>query len=328
MQSIVKRSNPLKEARAFLGEDWQKYRDIISQYMRGRIPLLDRILRFIMRYRGKEMRPLFLMLTARLFGTLNDAVHRAAAMVEILHNATLVHDDVVDDALKRRGFFSVKTLWGNRIAVLVGDFLLARGLLLAVDNKDWDSLSVLSRAVKAMSEGELFQAETARKHNWTEQIYFEIIRLKTASLFAVCTGLAAKVQGLPKEEVEKWYWFGEQLGIAFQIQDDVLDFQGKTGKSMGQDVKEGKLSLPVIHALEKMPLTKKWEFLRLLRNASKGKNIERIRKIVEEYNGFEYAKQKAVFYTQRALDFLQRFSDKDAYPYLLNLIEFILSRRK
>ncbi|NPA34926.1 MAG: polyprenyl synthetase family protein [Chlorobi bacterium] len=328
MRSVVKGGNPLKEARLFLGEDWKRYREILSRYMRGRIPLLDRILRFIMRYRGKEMRPLFLLLTARLFGRLNESVHRAAVMVEILHNATLVHDDVVDDALKRRGFFSVKTLWGNRIAVLVGDFLLARGLLLAVDNNDWDSLRVLSRAVKAMSEGELFQAETARKHNWTEQIYFEIIRLKTASLFAVCTGLAAKVQGLPEEDVEKWYWFGEQLGIAFQIQDDVLDFQKKTGKSMGQDVKEGKLSLPVIYAMEKMPLTKKWEFLRLLRNASKKKNFERIKSIVEEYDGFTYARNKANFYMQRAYEFLKQFSDREAYPYLKNLIDFILRRDK
>src|SRR3954470_7304910 len=219
--------------------------------MKSSVPLLDRITHYIVKRKGKQMRPMFVFLTAGLCGEINERSHRAATLIELLHTATLVHDDVVDDSNERRGFFSINALWKNKIAVLVGDYLLSKGLLLSVNNNDHHLLKIVSEAVKIMSEGELLQIEKARKLDIKEEIYFEIIRQKTASLIASCCACGAASTGASEEVVSKMHQFGELIGIAFQIKDDLFDYgpDGKIGKPTGIDIKESKMTLPLIHVL-------------------------------------------------------------------------------
>ena len=246
--------------------------------MRSRAALLDRIMHYIVKRKGKQMRPMFTLLSARQFGPINESAFVAASLIELLHTATLVHDDVVDGSPMRRGFFSINALWKNKIAVLVGDYLLSRGLLLAIDKGEFELLRLVSRAVREMSEGELLQLEKTRSLNFSEEVYFDIIRQKTASLIAACCACGASAAGRPPEEVERMRLFGELTGIAFQIKDDLFDYGSGagTGKPTGIDIKEKKLTLPLIHALRQVPESdRRWMVKTVKHNNEDGKAVAR-----------------------------------------------------
>lgn len=281
----------LEEYKEYLGEWWREYRRRYREALSSGVPLLDRILGFILRNPGKELRPLFLLLSARLFGELNEALVRAAVLVEMLHNATLVHDDIVDGSVKRRGWFSVPFLWGEKVAVLVGDFLLARGLLYSLRHRDFNTLEVLSRAVKQMSESELLQMEKARLMDLSRSLYFKVIEGKTASLFGVCAELGARLQHKPVDVAEKMYQFGVKVGMAFQVRDDVLDLLGEgTGKGMFNDLKNRKYTLPVIVAAEKLPLHRRFSFFRELEQASESRRSAwAVRSVIENSGALQEA---------------------------------------
>ena len=242
----------LEEIKKPIEKEIQEFEPRFRASMKSRVSLLDKIMHYIIKRKGKQMRPMFVFLSAKVFGQTTDSTYRAAAMIELLHTATLVHDDVVDDANMRRGFFSINALWKNKIAVLVGDYLLSKGLLLAVENEEFDLLKIMSNSVKEMSEGELLQIEKARKLDITEAVYYDIIRQKTATLIASCCASGANSVGVSSETVEKMRLFGEYVGIAFQIKDDLFDYgsDGKTiGKPTGIDIKEKKMTLPLIYTL-------------------------------------------------------------------------------
>ncbi|HAS60882.1 MAG TPA: polyprenyl synthetase, partial [Algoriphagus sp.] len=268
----------------------QKFRD----FMKSKVKLLDHITNYIVKRKGKQMRPMFVFLTAGVCGEINDSTHRGAALIELLHTATLVHDDVVDDANYRRGFFSVNALWKNKIAVLVGDYLLSRGLLLSVDNGDFHLLQIVSNAVKEMSEGELLQSYKARKLDVDEEVYYEIIRQKTASLIASCCAVGAASVNGDLEMVSKMREFGEKVGMAFQIKDDLFDYgEEEIGKPVGIDIKEKKMTLPLIFALSKADWLEKKKIIHLIRNKSNDKKaVNQVIDFVKKSGGLEYAKEK------------------------------------
>lgn len=297
--------------------------------MASRVPLLDRITHYIVKRKGKQMRPMFVFLSAQLNGGLDESTHRAAALIELLHTATLVHDDVVDDANMRRGFFSLNALWKNKIAVLVGDYLLSRGLLLSVENKDFHLLEIVSNAVREMSEGELLQIEKARRLDIQEDIYFEIIEQKTATLIAACC--AAGTASVNREEsvVEKMRDFGLKVGIAFQIKDDLFDYAavGKIGKPVGIDIKEQKMTLPLIYALQNAEKKDK----RRIINTVKNHNLEpdRVKEVIDYVNGsggIEYATKKMHEYKNAALEILESYPDSPAKTSLRDLVNYVIDR--
>ncbi len=240
----------MKLARRVIKQELSQFETHFREAVKSRVPLLDRIMQYIVKRKGKQMRPMFVLLSARLGGEINDSTYRAASLIELLHTATLVHDDVVDDAMERRGFFSINALWKNKIAVIVGDYLLSKGLLLSLDNKDFKVLQILSSAIKMMSEGELLQLEKARNLNLKESIYYEIIKGKTASLLAACCAAGASSTFDDDAQIEKLKIFGEKVGMAFQIKDDLFDYGNESiGKPTGNDIKEKKLTLPLIYTL-------------------------------------------------------------------------------
>lgn len=291
-------------------------------------PLLDRIMKFIIKRKGKQLRPMFVFLSARLHGPVNESTYRAAALVELLHTATLVHDDVVDDSLERRGFFSINALWGKKLAVLVGDFLLAKGLLLSTGNNDFEQLHILSEAVKQMSEGELLQIEKARKLNLKESIYFEIIKNKTASLLSSACGVGAWSTSGSREITSQMKLFGEKLGIAFQIKDDLFDY-GKinVGKPTGNDIKEKKMTLPLIYTLNNIDAAKRRELIYIIKNENKNK--EKVKKVIDtviEFGGIKYAADKMTGYRDEALKILRQYPDADERKALEELVFFTTDR--
>lgn len=316
-----------REIRAFLGEGWEEYRQILREAMRGRIPLMDRVLQYVFRRRGKEIRPMFVLLVARLYGAISERASRSAALVELLHNATLIHDDVVDQAMFRRGWYTVRHLWGNRLAVLVGDFLLARGLLLAIESNAFSELQLLARAVRQMSEGELLQAEYTRHMRWTERVYLEVIRLKTASLLAITFALGALSQGASSSEVEDWYGIGERVGLAFQIRDDLLDFSRSSGKDLAKDLANGIFTLPVIYTLSQLPLHRKHEFLLWIRQLPSRRALKRVVETVRWAGGISYAERVAEGFLQEAMRALKRWEGERAHWYLERLIRFVVYRQ-
>src|ERR1019366_3768218 len=243
----------VNEIKAPVAKEMAEFEVKFKSSMKSSVPLLNKITNYIVKRKGKQMRPLFVFLSAKVCGEINEATYRAASLIELLHTATLVHDDVVDDSNERRGFFSINALWKNKIAVLVGDYLLSKGLILSVENNDHNLLKIVSNAVKVMSEGELLQIEKARRLDIKEDIYFEIIRQKTASLIAACCACGAASTGCNEEVISKMHRFGELIGIAFQIKDDLFDYgpDGKIGKPTGIDIKESKMTLPLIYALSK-----------------------------------------------------------------------------
>jgi octaprenyl-diphosphate synthase len=298
--------------------------------MRSNAPLLDRITHYIVLRKGKQMRPMFVLLSAKLFGNISDKTYNAAALVELLHTATLVHDDVVDDAYYRRGFFSVNALWKNKIAVLVGDFLLSKGLLLAMDNDHFDILKILSKAVRDMSEGELLQMEKARRLDIKEEVYFEIIRQKTASLISSACACGAASVIDHAEQLEKVRLFGEKVGIAFQIKDDLFDYGNhEIGKPKGIDIKERKMTLPLIYALNHASGSDKRRIINIVKNENKNpKKVDEVILFVRNSGGIEYAAEKMKHYRQQALDILQSFEQNEARNSLADLVLFTTERMK
>ncbi|MCF8464811.1 MAG: polyprenyl synthetase family protein [Flavobacteriales bacterium] len=299
--------------------------------MRSEVALLDKITHYIVKRKGKQMRPMFVFLTAKMLADTNDQTYRAATLIELLHTATLVHDDVVDDAAKRRGFFSINALWKNKVAVLVGDYLLSRGLLLAVKHKDFHLLEITSNAVREMSEGELLQMEKARKLNITEEIYFSIIRQKTASLIASCCASGAASVSEDKELIEKMRLFGETVGIAFQIRDDLFDYgsDANIGKPTGIDIKEKKMTLPLIYALNNSDRSEKRFIINTIKNHNTDeKRVAQVIGMVREKGGIEYTVSRMKEYQQKALKMLESYPDNEARKSLIDLVNFVIDRTK
>ncbi len=298
--------------------------------MKSHVPLLDKIMYYIIRRKGKRVRPMFVFLCARICGNVNESTYRAASLIELLHTATLVHDDVVDDSDMRRGFFSINALWKNKIAVLVGDYLLSRGLLLAVDHNEFDLLRIVSTAVKEMSEGELLQIEKARRLDITEDIYYDIIRQKTASLIASACAAGAASAGANSELIETMRQIGETIGIAFQIKDDLLDYgTSNTGKPKGIDIKEKKMTLPLIYALQQMPRSEKRRTIKTIKNHSEDKKrVAQVINRVVELGGLTYAEQAMNDYRNKALEMISGVPDNDSTQSLKELIAFVTERNK
>ena len=298
--------------------------------MKSNVPLLDKITYYIVRRQGKQMRPMFVFLCARLCGKVNDGTYYAASMIELLHTATLVHDDVVDDAYERRGFFSINALWKNKIAVLVGDYLLSQGLLIAVKNDQFRLLQIMSQAVKEMSEGELLQIEKARRLDIRESVYFEIIRQKTASLIASACAAGAASATTDAEIVEKMRLFGEKAGIAFQIRDDLFDFGiDDVGKPLGIDIKEKKMTLPLIYALENARAEDKKRIIHIVKAHSD--NPEKVNEVIEfvrNSGGLAYAEQAMNRYRDEAFDILHTFEDSEVRRCLEGLVNYVAERKK
>ncbi len=299
--------------------------------LKSNVSLLDRIMHYIIKRKGKQMRPMFVFLSAKLFGKFEENTYRAAAMIELLHTATLVHDDVIDEANFRRGFFSVNALWKNKIAVLVGDFLLSRGLLLAVKHEEFELLKIMSTAVQDMSEGELLQIEKARKLDITEKVYFDIIRQKTATLIAACCASGANSVGQSKEVVEKMRLFGEKAGIAFQIKDDLFDYTQSPliGKPTGIDIREQKMTLPLIYTLNNVDKRLKNQLINIIKNHHKDdKKVAEVITIVKEKGGLDYAAEVMHSYHNEALDLLANFEDNEAKKSLVLLLDYVVNRKK
>jgi octaprenyl-diphosphate synthase len=288
-------------------------------------------MRYILKRKGKQIRPLFVFLTAEMCGGVNESTYRAASLIELLHTATLIHDDVVDDSHERRGFFSLNALWKNKISVLVGDYLLAKGLLLAVDNEDFDLLKIVSTATRQMSEGELLQIEKARHLDIKEDVYFEIIRKKTASLIASCTAIGAKSSGIGPEWVEKMYRFGEAAGIAFQIRDDLFDYGDgdAIGKPRGIDIKEKKMTLPLIYLLQNVSYLEKRKIIHLVKRHNEDPNkVNELISNVNHSGGIAYARQKMEEYRDLAISILHEFPDNPSRTALEQLVIYTTERNK
>jgi octaprenyl-diphosphate synthase len=321
----------IKEIQAPVGKDMQVFSGHFREVLRSDVPLLDTIMRYIVKRKGKQMRPLFVFLTAKLHGGVVEKTHTAASLIELLHTATLVHDDVVDESDRRRGFFSIQALWKKKVAVLVGDYLLSRGLLTAVDAEAFDLLKLTSRAVKEMSEGELLQIEKARRLDITEEVYFEIIRRKTASLIAACCACGAASAGGDADQVDVMWKFGEKTGLAFQIKDDLLDLgDGKrTGKPTGQDIREKKLTLPLIHTLQVADGNARRRLIKLVKRAPK--DPEAVREVMDAIlngPGLKYAREKMMMLRNEAVEILNDFEEGDAKNALIDMLDFTIQRSK
>ncbi len=314
-------------------QEMKLFEDKFRNSMNSNVALLNRITHYLINRKGKQMRPMFVFLTAKMVnnGQMNERTYRGAAVIELIHTATLVHDDVVDDSNKRRGFFSINALWKNKIAVLVGDFLLSKGLLLSIDNDDFDLLKIISVAVREMSEGELLQIEKARRLDITEDVYYEIIRQKTATLIAACCSLGAcSVQPNDKELVEKMRLFGEYVGMAFQIKDDLFDYTDDAiGKPTGIDIKEQKMTLPLIYALNNCSdAEKKWVINSVKNHNTDKKRVREVIKFVIDKQGLAYAEQKMFAFQKQALDLLIDFPDSAYKDSLVLMLNYVVERKK
>ena len=298
--------------------------------MKSKVPLLDKITHYIIRRKGKQMRPMFLFLTAKMLGEINDKTYQSASLVELLHTATLVHDDVVDDANERRGFFSVNALWKNKIAVLVGDYMLSRIILNSFENHNVRALEIVSRAVREMSEGELLQIEKARRLDITEDVYFEVIRQKTASLIAtVCEAAAVSVDR--EDMADRMHQFGELVGLAFQIKDDIFDYgtPDDIGKPTGLDIRERKLTLPMIYALNHTEKPVRKELMNIIRRKNEDKHaIQRAVELVIAAGGIRYAHDKMIALRDEALTLIEDVPDSPAKRSLVGLVNYTVERRK
>lgn len=300
--------------------------------MTSKVALLNRITYYIVNRKGKQMRPMFVFLTAKMVsgGSINERTYRGASVIELIHTATLVHDDVVDDSNRRRGFFSINALWKNKIAVLVGDYLLSKGLLLSIDNGDFDLLKIISIAVREMSEGELLQIEKARRLDITEDVYYEIIRQKTATLIAACCALGAKSMIEDEIQVENMRKFGELIGMAFQIKDDLFDYTDDAiGKPTGIDIKEQKMTLPLIHVLNNCtPKEKSWVINSIKNHNKDKKRVREVIAFVKNHNGLSYAENKMTEFQQEALQLLQQYPDSPYKAALVLMVNYVIERKK
>lgn len=298
--------------------------------MKSHVPLLDKITWYIVQRKGKQVRPMLVLLSARLFGPINEASYSAASLVELLHTASLVHDDVVDDSNERRGFFSINALWKNKIAVLVGDYLLSQGLLLSIRNNQVNQLALVSRAVKEMAEGELLQMEKARRLDIKEEVYFDIIRQKSASLIAAACAAGSTSTAPDEETVQRMWLFGEKTGMAFQIRDDLFDFgDDDVGKPLGIDIKEKKMTLPLIHALAQAERGERRRILNIIRNEShQAERVAEVIRFVRESGGIEYARKAMYTYRQEAFDLLDLAPESEARQAMRDLLVFVTERKK
>ncbi len=322
--------NSLSEIKRPVTDELAAFQKVFRNSVKTKVPLLDVIMRYILKAKGKQIRPLIVIYSAKLFNDVNESTYRAATLIELMHTATLVHDDVVDDSTQRRGRFSINALWKNKIAVLVGDYLLSRGLLVALENKEYKILDIVSRAVKEMSEGELLQIEKARKLDIKEDIYYEIIRKKTASLLASCFASgAASASG--DADIEKMRKIGELAGMAFQIKDDLFDFSkgNNTGKPSGIDIKEKKMTLPLIYALNQVSKSDKRKMINIVKHYNTDhKKVDRLMEMVVQSGGIQYATEKMLEFMNSAIDLLHEFPENEARNSLEQLIEFTIERKK
>jgi len=317
--------------KAPIEKEMQQFETVFRNSMKTKVPLLDIIMNFIIRRKGKQMRPMFVFLTAKMLGVVTEKTFTAATLIELLHTATLIHDDVVDEAYERRNFFSINALWKNKISILVGDYLLSRGLLYAIDNDAIDVLRIVSNAVKEMSEGELLQIEKARKLDITEDIYFEVIKKKTATLIASCTASAAVSTNCNDEMVKKMWQFGEFVGIAFQIKDDIFDYQKSSfiGKPTGNDIKEKKMTLPLIHVLNNISEKEKNYILKTVKKHNKNQNkVNEVIQFVIDKGGIEYATKIMKSYRDRAIALLSDLPENDAKLSLIEMVNYTVDRNK
>ena len=323
--------NSLENIQLPIVREMEAFEEYFKSAMKSDNMLLDKITHYIIKRKGKQMRPMFVFLSSKVCGDVRPATYTAASLIELLHTATLVHDDVVDVANTRRGFFSINALWKNKIAVLVGDYLLSRGLLMSVDKGEFQLLRIVSNAVKEMSEGELLQQEKSRLLNITEEVYYEIISQKTASLIAACCESGASAAGAGELEVQRMYQFGLNVGLAFQIKDDLLDygFGEKIGKPIGIDIKERKLTLPLIVALRNAQSAERKELMAIIkRHNTDGVKVKHLVSRVIALGGIEYAKNKMNEYRDRALAELTHFPDSPAKNSLADLVHYTIDRKK
>lgn len=320
----------VKEIMEPIKAEMKEFEIRFRENMRSKVPMLDKVTHYIIRRKGKQMRPMFLFLTAKMLGEVNDKTYQAASLVELLHTATLVHDDVVDDANERRGFFSVNALWKNKIAVLVGDYLLSKVLLLSIEHDNTRLLGITARAVKEMSEGELLQIEKARKLDITEEVYFDVIRQKTASLIAtVCEGAAVSVDR--EDMAAQMRNFGELVGLAFQIKDDIFDYgtDNDIGKPTGLDIRERKMTLPLIHALANASREVKKELINIVKNHNEDtQKVRRAVQLVIESGGIQYANDKMNLLKDEALSLLVGIPDSESKRALIGLVNYTIEREK
>jgi octaprenyl-diphosphate synthase len=312
-----------------IGEELKVFESKFAEAVKSKTSSLDAIMRYIIKRKGKQLRPMFVFLSAKLHGDINESTYRAAALVEMLHTATLVHDDVVDESMERRGFFSINAIWKNKIAVLVGDYLLSKGLLLSTSNNEFEQLHIMSDAIRQMSEGELLQMEKTRKLNITEEIYFEIIKNKTASLLSSACGVGAYSTTQNKDITEQMKLFGEKTGIAFQIKDDLFDYgTADIGKPTGNDIKEKKMTLPLIYTLNNVDKKTMREIIYIVKNNNTDK--EKVKWVIDtvvKTGGIIYAEQKMFAYRDEALNILKQFPSSDVSDALAALVRYTTDRK-
>ncbi len=323
--------NYIDQIKKPIAKEIEAFEPKFRELMTSKVPLLDRITYYIIKRKGKQLRPILVFLIAKMLGKITETTYRGAALVELMHTATLIHDDVIDNSDKRRGFFSLNALWKNKIAVLVGDYLLSKVLLLAVDNKEYELLKIVSTAVKEMSEGELLQIEKARNLNIDESIYYEIIRKKTASLISSCCGVAAASVRQDEKITNEMRQFGELLGMAFQIKDDLFDYQVNTnvGKPTRIDIREQKMTLPLIYALNHASKKDKRFMINVAKRYNRNREkVEQVTAMVCQLGGVEHAEQKMTSYCQQAIDILEPYEQNTEKESLKNLAEYIISRNE
>ena len=323
-------SQKLKNIQAPVADEINLFHERFRASMKSEVPLLDSVTNFIIKRKGKQMRPLFVFLSAKICGKVSDLTYHAASLIELLHTATLIHDDVVDDSMQRRGFFSLNALWGNKVAVLVGDYLLSKGLLLSIENNAIDLLRITSTAVREMSEGELLQIEKARKLDIKEAVYFQIIRKKTASLIASACAAGAASTGVDQGLTDDFYKLGELIGIAFQIRDDLFDFgDGDAGKPQGNDIQEKKMTLPLIRALNQTDAAKRNRIIDIIKNESTDPvKINEVTNFVLSSDGIEYARNKMIEFRDQGLEILNQFEDSPSKKAFRDLIIYVTERQK
>ncbi len=313
-----------------IDENLKRFNEIFKQSLKSKVGIVDLVMRYILKQKGKKIRPLLVLLSSKLAGDVSERSYRGAILVELLHTATLVHDDVVDSAETRRGFPSINAVWKNKIAVLIGDYLLARGLMLAVEGQDFDFLKVITSTVKRMSEGELLQIKKTRKLDNDEETYFKIISDKTASLLSTCCEIGARASTTNEEEIKAMRSFGENLGMAFQIRDDILDYIGKTkiiGKPLGGDIKEKKITLPLIHALKNSSDKEARDVIKKIKNGKSSSDVSNIISFVKNKGGIEYSEEVANQYAANAVSNLASFKESVYKKSLTDLVEFIVKRK-
>ncbi|WES99669.1 polyprenyl synthetase family protein [Chryseobacterium arthrosphaerae] len=323
-------ANTVEEIKRPINEEMKLFEQKFYESMQSKVPLLDKVTRFIVTTKGKQMRPMFVFLCAKLVGDVTEKTYRGASMIELIHTATLVHDDVVDESFKRRNFFSINALWKNKIAVLVGDYLLSKSVLLSTDHKDYDLLGVISRTIREMSEGELLQLEKARKLDITEEVYYEIIRQKTATLIAACCEIGVLSNSTDEALAKKMMDFGTYTGMAFQIKDDLFDYLSSNviGKPVGIDIKEQKMTLPLIHTLKTAgEKDKKYYFDTIKRYNNNPKRVKELIEFVKSSGGLEYAITVMKDFQQKAKDILNEFPDSEARNSLHIMLDYVIERK-